>query len=408
MISPSPRKGPRPGDIFRNYHYTAETIIELEPGTASPHPKVAKRKLVSGRARAVDIWDLEDAVRAEVVLEYWGGHVGTSDHKLRVNRGAWIAIPQIEGTPTDPLRTMRNLMGSTAIPIPLEQISLGLNSFEFTCGPQLPHGNTWGIFKIYAFTVRIYYNETKARPDGRIISPRPGQVVADNPEFEAAVSGAKANDAKLEFTSSDVTRVDFVGLYTDFNWEGDGVDHQWHYQLEQGQLQHHIGTATRHPFRVQWDTGWIPDQEKPVSLAAFVIDTHGITYMTEAVDVRLRRPQRSVKMFAAANIPEYFAVRIGNCMGCDIELPVDPAQAVAARLFLSTWAGGHADSIRLNETQVVERVGRNDYFSYDSLEVDPRILRRGSNRFSILSHTVHHSAEINWPGPVLMLEFPKP
>jgi hypothetical protein len=403
----SPRKGPRPGDIFRNYHYTAETIIELDPVTVSPHPKVAKRRLVSGRPRAVDIWDLEDAVRAEVVLEYWGGHVGTSDHKLRVNRGPWIPIPQIEGTPSDPLRYMRNLMGASAIPIPLEQISLGLNSFEFSCGPQVFHGLTWGIFKIYAFTVRIYYNESKARPDGRIISQQPNQAVADHPTFEVAVSGAKANDAKLEFTSSDVARVDFVGRYTDFNWEGDGVFHQWHYQLEQGQPKHHIGTALQAPFIVRWDTEWIPDQETPVSIAAFVTDTHGITYMTEAVDVRLQRPQRSIKMYAAQNIPEYFAVRIGNKMSCEIDLPVDPTKATAARLFLSTWAGGHADSISLNDRQITERVGRNDFYSYDSIEIEPSILRQGINRFSILSHTVHHSAEINWPGPVLMLAFPK-
>jgi hypothetical protein len=94
-------------------------------------------------------------------------------------------------------------------------------------------------------------------------------------------------------------------------------------------------------------------------------------------------------------------------MSCEIDLPVDPTKATAARLFLSTWAGGHADSISLNDRQITERVGRNDFYSYDSIEIEPSILRQGINRFSILSHTVHHSAEINWPGPVLMLAFPK-
>jgi hypothetical protein len=405
-MNPKPRQGPAPGDIFRDYRYTAEIIIELDPVTQSLHPKVAKRRSVSHRQRTLDIWDLEDATRAEIALEYWGGHVGTSDHKLRMNGGEWLPIPQIEGTPTDPLRYMRNLMGSAVVPLPLTEVRLGANVFEFACGPQVFHGLTWGIFKIYAFTVRIYYNGSKPRPHGEIVSPRAQQLVGEQPSFEVTARGAAGDDSKLEFTSSDAMRVDYVGLYTDFDWEGNGVFRQWHYQLEQGQLAHHIGTAVAPPFRVTWDTRWLPDQDQPMRIAAFVTDTHGITFMTEAIEVRFQREKGSVRMYPAHAIPEYFAVRIGNRKECRIQVGDDPRRASAGRLFLSTWAGGHADAIELNGHRIAERVGRNDYYSYDSIDVDPAIVQPGENVFSVFSNTVHHSVEINWPGPVLMLSFP--
>jgi len=406
---PQPRQGPAPGDIFREYRYTAETIIELDPDTpARGHPKIPKRHQVSRRPRAIDIWDLEDATRAEVALEFWGGHIGTSDHKLRVNGKAWMPIPQIECTPTDPLRYMRNLMGCVVVPIPLEQVKLGHNTLEFSCGPQVFfHTPTWGIFKIYSFTIRVYYNETKPRPTGWLISHRNGDTIGDLPSFEIEAAGTTGDNSKLEFTSSDVVKVEYVGLYTDFDWEGNGVFHQWHYQLEQGQLSHHVGSAREAPYRVTWDSRWVPDQDKPIRIAAFVTDTHGITYMTPAVELNFARMQRSIRMYPAHDIPEYFAVRIGNRMTCKIAITDDPLKASAARLFLSTWAGGHADAIGLNDHKVIDRIGRNDFYSYDSVAVDPSILIQGDNTFHISSNTIHHSAEVNWPGPVLMLAFPK-
>ena len=42
----------------------------------------------------VAIDDLDRAVGAEVVLEQWGGHAGTSDKRLRLNGNDWIAIPE--------------------------------------------------------------------------------------------------------------------------------------------------------------------------------------------------------------------------------------------------------------------------------------------------------------------------
>ena len=37
---------------------------------------------------------------------------------------------------------------------------------------------------------------------------------------------------------------------------------------------------------------------------------------------------------------------------------------------------------------------------------DPKVLQKGKNDFYIYSKTEEHHAEIQWPGPVVLLEFP--
>jgi hypothetical protein len=42
----------------------------------------------------VIIDDLEDAISAEVCLEQWGGHAGTSAKVLQVNCDPWVAVTE--------------------------------------------------------------------------------------------------------------------------------------------------------------------------------------------------------------------------------------------------------------------------------------------------------------------------
>ena len=398
---------PKPGDIFHEYHYTSEMIVEFDAGSKQQNPKALLRGSVSHRERNLDIWDLEDAERAEVALEFWGGHPGTSDQKLRVNGGEFIQIPQIEGTPTDPRCYHRMLPGTVVVPIPLSSLKQGRNVFEFRAGPQICHSIDWGIYKIYSFTVRVYYNNTKPHPTGRIISPMPGSAIDDLPMVEATAEESPAAPDKTEFTPGPVRQVDFVALYEDFNWEGDGVFRRWHYQTDQGVLRHHLGTVTQKPYRVTWDNRWVPDQDQPVEIAARITNVHGVTYMTPAAEVRLERRSRSVRMYKASEIPEAFGVRIGETKRCKVKIGDDPRQASQARLAISTWAGNHGDALGFNGSKIADRVGKDDYYGYDLIEFDPRVLHSGDNDFFIFSNTVEHAAEVNWPGPAVLLEFPK-
>ncbi len=398
---------PKPGDVFREYRYTSDMIVEFDAASKREDPKAKLRRSISQRERNLDIWDLEDATRAEIALEFWGGHPGTSGQALRVNGNAFHQIPQIEGTPTDPRCYFRTLPGTAIVPIPLSELKQGRNLFEFRAGSQVCHSIDWGIYKVYAFIVRVYYNETKARPNGRVQLAGGGSVIGDLPVFEAVAEGSPAAPGKTEFTPGPVRQVDFIAHYEDFNWTGDGKSRAWQYQTEQGELRQHVGSSTRAPYRVTWQNEWIPDQAQPVQVSARITSVHGITYMTPPATFTLRRGDRSVKMFGARDIPEVFGVRIGKTAKAPIDINVDPQKATAARLAISTWAGNHADAFGFNGQKIIDRVGKDDYYSYDLVPFDPAVLREGKNEFYVFSDTKEHTVEINWPGPAVLLEFKK-
>jgi hypothetical protein len=112
-------------------------------------------------------------------------------------------------------------------------------------------------------------------------------------------------------------------------------------------------------------------------------------------------------MYKAGKIPEVFGVRNGQTMSCKVNVRDDPAKALQARLAISTWAGNHGDALGFNGKKIRDRVGKDDYYSYDIVPFDPKILHAGENEFFIFSNTKEHAAEVNWPGPAVLLEFEK-
>jgi hypothetical protein len=385
---------PQPGEVFREFTYGSR-FHELDPGARNPDAQFLRAG--SGLPRGLDIDDLSGATRAEGVVEYWGGHIGTGGQRFRANGHDWIELPQPEGTKTAPQCYYRTLRRAT-VPIPLEELRLGRNAFQFTAGPQLCHGFEWGFYWVYAFTVRVYYGPGRASVEAEIASPLPGETIGENPRLTVRT-------AKLErVVPGQVRRVDFVGRFRDFDWDGDGHFRDWQYLYERGTIRHHIGTATEPPFSVVWDTTWVPDQEQPVELLARVTDSYGVTVVTRPVTVTLSRSGRSVRMFTSEDVPEAMGARVGQRAAATIDLGDALAGAARARLVLSTWSAAHADEIAVNGSRLVDRVGAVHDHSLDSIAVPLTLLRPGANTVSVFSRTEHHAAEVNWPGPVLLIE----
>ncbi len=385
--------GPVPGDIFREYTY-GRRFGEVDPGAKRPGPQVDGMRAAAMGERVLEVPTLSGAVRAEVSVEYWGGHIGTSDQKFQVNGGEWIRIPQPEGTAGRPQCYYRTLLGRATVPVPLEQLRNGRNVFRFTAGPQLCYSFDWGFYWVYSFTLRLYYAPATL-PDARIVSPAVGGEIRDYPRL--------ALEARA--TREPIARVEFLGHYEDFNWEGDGTFRQWHYITERGSLARHIGSATAPPYAVTWDTTWVPDQDRQVRIAARVTNLAGFIYMTPEVSVRLRREGRSVRMYKASEVPEAFGVRVGKRKECKIPVNGPLENARAARLVLSTWSAAHGDEIGLNGMKIAGPIGLVHNYSFDALSVPLRLLRAGDNVFSIFSNTTEHAIEVNWPGPVLLVEY---
>ncbi|MFW6146316.1 MAG: hypothetical protein ACOC7R_03180 [Planctomycetota bacterium] len=384
--------GPRPGDVYREYVWR-DRFHECDPEAS--HPSARTYADSSRRPRVVRVDDLDGAVRAEVSVQYWGGHIGTGGQRFRVNGHDWVDIPQPVGTPTEPQCYYRTLRGDNAVGIPLDWLREGDNELIFAAGPQIRYDFGWGFYWVYSFTVRVYYGPDKPHVAGRIAAPAPMTALGDRVEIALERTGGEG----------EVAGADVIALYEGFDGEGNGLFRQWHYQYPRGELARHVGSVDGLPGRVAWDTRWIPDQDRAIRLMARIVGADGIISISPSVDnLRLARDDRSVRMIRATDVPENFGVRVGRRKQCTLEIPFDPAAVTAARLVLSTWSAAHAEAIEVNGTRLADSVGVVHNVSVDTLTVPPELLTPGANTLSIYSNTEEHAAEINWPGPVLLLE----
>ena len=379
------------GQVFKEYSYT-KRWGETDPCATHPWSKRYNKRA----EKVIEGVDLERAVKAELRVEYWGGHIGTGEQKFKVNSNDWIYVPQPVNTPTNPVCYYRTILGNPPVEVPLSHLKPDKNVFQFTAGPQIKYDFGWGWYHIYTFTLRVYYDLSKPHPTGKITFPYPGAAVSDDTVITAEVQKG----------SSGIKEVDFIGYYEDFDWEGDGRFRQWHYQYQYGKIHRHLGTAAEQPYVITWDSSWVPDQDQPMKIRARITDEAGITYLTPEVDnVLLVRPRRSVKMYKSCDVPEVFgSYRTQKCR-CSIKVPDSLNNAKAAHLVISTWSGEELSEIRLNGKAIANSLGRVIDYSFDTLTLPVETICKGTNTFYALSPSDYHKAEINWPGPALLIEF---
>jgi len=392
---------PGHGDVFREFTFAEQRFSELDPDCtrnfssgdhswAHNKPRMVPKELVL---------DLKGAVKAEMCVEYWGGHIGTSEQKFRVNGHNWIYLPQPKNTPTTPNCYYRTLLGNEVVSVPLEQLIDGKNIFQFAAGSQICYNFNFGFYWIYSFTVRIYYGSSKPHPVGRITRAANGSIITDKAIITAQAASVNGS----------IRQVDFIGFYEDFDWEGNGIYQQWHWHTKNGVMTRHIGSTGNAPYRVTWDSRWVPDQQDSIKIMARITDEKGIISTTEPVEVFLSRNSRSVKMYKPYDVPEAFGVRVGKSKLCRINVGDDPAKALEARMVLSTWSAatddGSVHRITLNGKTLADNFGVMHNYSFDYLPVPLAYIQKGTNEIGIYSEFEGHSLEINWPGPVLLVEY---
>jgi hypothetical protein len=398
-------------EVFREVTYSygappTKHFAELDPETkrvfTGEHAGMAK--LVRHAAKPVKL-DLAEATRAELSVEYWGGHIGTAGQRFRVNEQAWIDLPQPSGTPKQPQRYYRTLHGNNAVALPLDSLRNGENVFRFAAGKQIAYSFDWGFYWIYDFTARVYYEGAKKpHPTGEVVSPKPGATFDDILRLEA----------RVESPNGAIVRVEFIGEYDDFDWDGDGVWREWQYSTHHGVLAHHLGTVTSAPWMLKFDARWLPDQSQPMRVRARITDTTGLTYLTPPVgEIVQQRKHRGVRMIKPDVVPERWAARNGqeSAKGSLVLTEADLEGATFARLVISTWSADVDDTsvheLRLNGEALAGRFGEFHNYDHDALEVPLARLKPGRNELSAYSTFKGHMLEINWPGPALLIEYKK-
>jgi hypothetical protein len=391
-----------PGAVYREYalHNGGNRDWRVTDPEATA---AGAREFLPNPVLELEVGDLEHAVQVEAVLHRWGGHVGTSEKRIRFNGREWIMLPELATTPPGTQPEEYYYEDNPVVEVPLDHLREGANTVEGTCSALA--GHNWGQWGLYSLILRVYYDpERKDHPIGSIVSPRTRATLGENATIVV--------DAQ---SSEGVGRVDVVAWYTGLDEDGDGHFRDWHgayFQPSRGDtadLREHVGTAAREPYRIAWDTTWVPDQEEPMRLAARIQDSRGVWCVTETVDgLSLGRTDTSVKVYPAVDVPEAFGVRVGQEKSCRISIPAaaDLSRASAAVLALRTWHGwdGHHEPLDLNGHRFAIQ-GNNHHYDYDLLDVPPDVLRTGDNTFTIRSSTDHHMLEVHWPGPALLVRF---
>ncbi|MEM9587500.1 MAG: hypothetical protein AAGA03_09475 [Planctomycetota bacterium] len=405
----------QPGALYREYslHNGGDQWRVTDPEAAKKFD--AANDFLPNPQWSLIVDDLQHAVRAEVLLDRWGGHRGTINKRLRFNDGPWVIVPEIVGTPKDIRPEMLMFQDNPVIEYPLKALREGENKIEAMCDEAGGFG--WGQWGLYSLVLRVHYDrDAKANQlsNVAIASPVSGATVGDFPEVEVKATATEG-----------VVRVDVFANYDGLDEDGDGRFDGWHqsrFQMQRGQpnsLRHHVGSRWSEPHRCRWDTQWVPDQAPSgIQLIARAKNTRGYWTVSAPIkNVTLRRPYHSVRRYVPRDVPEDFAVRVGETKECWIDLPddFDDHHVLEAVMHLRTWHGeddSHIDAdglspIQLNSHRMLA-AGKNHHYDDDLLSLPVTALQPGANRFAIDSDTDHHMLEVLWPGPTVLVRAAKP
>lgn len=394
------QQGPQPGDIYREYAVNLRTgnnwrVTDSKAG----HPGAAE--FLPNPTLSIHIDDLDKAIRAEVLMDIWGGHPGTTGKNFLFNNSGWTSIPRVPTLENQSLCYMKQY--NVILDLPLEYIHEGENTFSGASGGQVCRSFNWGQWGWYVMMVRIYYQADKAHTAGQISQPLSGDTIMDDPIIKVTAAD-----------SGSVSSIQILGNYYGYDENGDGIYKDWHRAYHGVDISGHIGTINEMPFQRTWNTRYTPDQAAgAVSFLARVQDTSGIWFVSDVVEnLTLKRPDSlTVRMHNSAGVQENFWVRAGNTKQCVININ-PPAQATEAILYHRTWnaeddeaAGGSIKESLLVNGASYKCYGKNHFFALSGVQIAAEDLLPGRNIIAYRSNTEHHGIEILWPGPSVVVRY---
>jgi len=383
---------PEPGDVFREYTWKPKGTYHVLTQQQEP--------VDLGRE-----FDLDRAVRAETVMEIGNAHLGFADFHIRVNGGEWrrLAFPKLGPQQPSPARWF--FQWQPVVSLPLSELrSEGPNRFELRVAPKTYEGTVPhpAYTCVYSITFRVYYQPgRKPHALGKITAPSAGAKLGTNVELMAQSGGR-------------VRQIDFVGRYEDLNYEGDGVYDQWHGVFEGGRLSRHLGTTDGSGKTAIWDTSWVPDQKRPIEIAARITDERDLVFMTKAVGgLELLRPGISVELAKPYDVPMGFT----SCQYGAYVTPGSKAEKfcpkgditriVAARFAIPCWNGPSNHGFTLNGI-MLESVKLEGFAGNHHLFVEPLIplsaLQAGENSLATVVGA-GRSSDIHWPGVAVLIRY---
>ncbi len=387
---------PRPGDLFREHRWTNKG------GDAGGSLRVGGRLDYGGGPVELEHkLDLDAATRIEVVIEKLLCHDGTRGLAISVNDHEWITFPEAKGIP-EPQRDYQHHT-YPIVDVPLKHLKAGTGN-QFRLRVDGEHSWSWPQNLVYGVHFRVYYDtKRKPHPTGRLVSPAKNAKLDTEVELRAEASSP----------NGPITRIDFLGRFEGVNLEGDGLYTQWHYHYVRSQLAGHIGSVTAASWSLTWDTSWIPDQPRPIQLAAWITDETGLTFFTEAVDgLTFDRDGLSVELCKPYDVPKKWVTRKGECEQ-KFRIQGDLARATAAQLVWCSWSPGYMEGIYINDRKAFDREGPRYAYCVHCVALDDlSMLKSGENVLKTGKTPKYHGKmvhgmEVNWPGIIVLMQYRK-
>ena len=399
--SPWATAGPAPGDVFREYRWfnadgDAGQALRVGGKLGQEHPDRGwAHDYVNAPVAIEHDVDLEHAVKAEVVIEKILCHDGTRGLAVQVNDHDWLEASEAAAIPYPQWEYQHHIY--PAVAVPLSHLNRGrANSFRMRVAAE--HSWKWPQNLINGVHLRVYYQPAKKpHPSGRLTSPAGGDCLGRTVELTA----------EADSPNGPIRSVEYIGFYDDVNLEGDGIYRQWHYYYFHAALTGHIGTAVHAPYRVAWDTSWVPDQTEPMLIAARITDAAGLTYMTEPVaDLSLRRKGLGVELCRPYHVPQRWVTRRGVKQE-HFDIRGDLSKARAFQLVWASWSPGYMDGLFINDKRVFDNEGpRYQYYAHRVTLTDTAALRAGPNTLATgATASDAHGMEVNWPGIMVLIQY---
>ncbi len=341
--------------------------------------------------------DLHKAIRAEVVFEMVQSHEDTKGLAISINRQESIQVADLSTLPRPQSAYMLHTF--PRVEVPLEHLKGGREN-RFKLEVDTMQKWNWPQHIFYGIIFRIYYEDDKITPTDLSI-----QGINDDDWI-----GLRRKISIADTSEHRIYRVDYQGLYEDFDWDGNGVYREWQGHTHRGILRNHIGHSITSPFAVDWETEWLPDQPKPMQLMARIEFEDGIVLMTKAVKGLQLARSYAVELCKPYHQPENWVTR-SDTFQAHFAAHGNLAHAESYQVAWRSWSPCYGRGVWINDQKIWDREDPCYGYAEHLIEVnDIAGLTYGENTITtgktpLIDGKMVHGMEVQYPGIMVKVRY---
>ncbi len=352
--------------------------------------------------------DVSGAIAAVVYVDLWRNRLSRSA-RFTINDG-----PQYR--PSIGTNFSRTPFTAT---VPLTQLEQGANSLKFQ--------EAGGAYHVHDVMIRVYYDDQNPIIPGpnSDASASTGSLTSiqaeGGPVYAPGDGGVLQVDGNRVFLTADAAAgtayVEFHAYYDGYDEDNDGETRDWHNFLRNnfgpggteekanGATIGHIGTDSTAPYEATWNLPEVANQSgvrfkiRVVDFAGNVVEAAGGV----SEEFTLERTYE-VETYTIANFPDqglYFDGEFPQIASLDIDLPTNLANVDRAIVLGNYW---NTPDLSINDQPPFAVFqGPEDDWDTSKREIDPAMLRPGSNSLKWNYRPPGFGAMVEGPGPMIVI-----